>query len=80
MLAYKLHIANYPERRDYKARTQFANWYLQNIRNDEFFPSRVVYSEEYVFRVDCKVNKRKVRIRGTESLMSEEKKLAIKKK
>lgn len=59
---YKLHIAQHPEDRDYEARINITNLFLQNIEADKFFLSRIIYSDDCVLHMNGKVNKHKVNI------------------
>ena len=45
LFPYRLHIVQALKERDYEARTEFANWCLQNVESDESFLNRIDFFE-----------------------------------
>lgn len=64
----KLHTVQQFENSDYEDLIQFANWCLQNIHNNVFFPSLITLSDDYVFRKHEKLNSHNVKVSGTGNL------------
>lgn len=77
MFPFKIHVVQQLEDNDFAARTEFAEWCLQNSHGDASFLTCVIYYYEFVFHVGGKVNKHNVRIWGSETLMEEEKQQEI---
>ena len=62
---YELRILQELEARDYVARRAFAARCLQNLKSDEKFMSRIIFSDECLFHVSRKVRKHNDQIWGT---------------
>lgn len=57
MFPFKIQVVQEPEEIDYTTRSEFANWFLQNIYADASFLNLVRYSEVCISIFDGKYNK-----------------------
>lgn len=64
MFPYKVHIVQEFEDRNNGADTSFADFFLGNIQSDSSFFNCILYSADFVFNVDGRVNNHNVRISG----------------